>query len=135
MMHHGHTPSMPIHGWTLKNLATPYVLPAGGYAIIAENNQGTLKLNNAGEILDLIDSAGTSVHTVTTGQASSDVSKIPGSLPTDDYVDSNSNTPGAANTGVPQQVPNLCKVKCESQKSCPTLTGPMTMQHGQVANG
>ena len=50
-------------------------------------------------MLDLIDSAGTSVHNVTTGQASSDVSKIPGSLPTDDFVDSNTNTPGAANTG------------------------------------
>ena len=81
------------------NLATPYVLPAGDYAIIAENSQGTLKLNNAGETLDLFDGSGSSVHTVTTGQASSDVSKIPGSLPTDDYVDSNSNTPGAANTG------------------------------------
>ena len=110
------TTDINLQGWTLDdaswshpidantwvdfaNLANPYVLPAGGYAIIAENNQGTLKLNNAGEILDLIDSAGTSVHTVTTGQASSDVSKIPGSLPTDDFVDSNSNTPGAANTG------------------------------------
>ena len=67
------TTDINLQGWTLDdaswshpidantwvdfaNLATPYVLPAGGYAIIAENNQGTLKLNNAGEILDLIDS-------------------------------------------------------------------------------
>ena len=81
------------------NLATPYVLPAGDYAIIAENSQGTLKLNNAGETLDLFNGNGVSVHTVTTGQASSDISKIPGALATDDYVDSNTNTPGAANTG------------------------------------
>ena len=81
------------------NLATPYVLPAGDYAIIAENSQGTLKLNNAGETLDLFNGNGVSVHTVTTGQASSDISKIPGTLATDDYVDSNTNTPGAANTG------------------------------------
>ena len=81
------------------NLATPYVLPAGDYAIIAENTQGTLKLNNAGEILDLFDNSGTSVHTVTTGQASSDISKIPGASATDDYVDSNANTPGGSNSG------------------------------------
>ncbi|MED5487194.1 MAG: lamin tail domain-containing protein [Candidatus Thermoplasmatota archaeon] len=81
------------------NLATPYVLAAGDYAIIAENNQNTLKLNNAGETLDLFDATGASVHTVTTAQSSSDISKIPGSLPTDDYVDSNANTPGAVNTG------------------------------------
>ncbi len=111
------TTDINLQGWTLvdaaqyshpidsntwvdfANLATPYVLPAGDYAIIAENSQGTLKLNNAGETLDLVNSAATSVHTVTTGQASSDVSKIPGSLPTDDYVDSGTNTPGAANTG------------------------------------
>ena len=30
-------------------LASPYVLRSGGYAIIAENEIGTLRLNNAGE--------------------------------------------------------------------------------------
>jgi phosphatidylserine/phosphatidylglycerophosphate/cardiolipin synthase-like enzyme len=111
------TSDINLQGWTLvddaqythpidantwvdfANLATPYVLAAGDYAIIAENSQGTLKLNNAGETLDLFDGNGISVHTVTTGQASSDISKIPGPLVTDDYVDSNTNTPGAVNTG------------------------------------
>ena len=59
------TTDINLQGWTLvddaqyshpidantwvdfANLATPYVLPAGDYAIIAENTQGTLKLNNA----------------------------------------------------------------------------------------
>jgi len=81
------------------NLAVPYVLPAGDYAIIAENNQGSLKLNNAGETLYLIDDFAITVHTVTTGTATSDISKIPGATATDDYVDSASNTPGAANGG------------------------------------
>jgi phosphatidylserine/phosphatidylglycerophosphate/cardiolipin synthase-like enzyme len=111
------TSDINLQGWTLvdaaqyshpidantwvdfANLATPYVLPAGDYAIIAENTQGTLKLNNAGETLDLIGGTGTSVHTVTTGQASSDISKIPGATATDDYVDSNANTPGGSNSG------------------------------------
>ena len=111
------TSDVNLQGWTLVdlanyshpidaatwvdfgNLATPFVLPAGDYAIIAENNMGTLKLNNAGETLELRDGTGTTVHTVTTGQASSDVSKIPGALATDDYVDSNANTPGASNSG------------------------------------
>ena len=94
--------SHPINEYTwvdFANLATPYVLVAGEYAIIAENTQGTLKLNNAGETLDLIDGTGTIVHTVTTGQASSDISKAPGATATDDYVDSNANTPGASNSG------------------------------------
>ncbi len=82
------------------NLASPYVLAAGDYAIIAENNQGTLKINNAGETLDLKDGTGSKMHTVTTGQANNDVSKIPGPLASDDYVDSASNTPGAANGGI-----------------------------------
>lgn len=81
------------------NLTVSYVLPAGDYAIIAENNQGTLKINNAGETLDLKDDFAIVVHTVTTGTASSDISKIPGASATDDYVDSASNTPGAANGG------------------------------------
>ena len=73
-----------LQGWTLEdiggwihpldadtwvdfaNLATPYVLPAGAYAVISEANQGSLKLNNAGESLYLKDSTSTIVHTVTT---------------------------------------------------------------------
>ena len=116
-LHNSGTSDINLQGWTLvdaaqyshpidantwvdfANLATPYVLPAGDYAIIAENSQGTLKLNNAGETLDLIDGTGVSVQTVTTGQASSDISKIPGATATDDYVDSNANTPGGSNSG------------------------------------
>ena len=70
------------------NLATPYVLPAGSYAIISEANQGTLKLNNAGETLHLSDSSGTFVHTVTTGTALENVSKVPDTNPSSDYIDS-----------------------------------------------
>jgi len=105
-----------LQGWTLddpswshpidsnswvdfSNLTAPYVLVAGDYAIIAENNQGTLKINNAGETLQLVNGAGTAIHTVTTGQANSDISKIPGASATDDYVDSASNTPGGPNGG------------------------------------
>ena len=116
-LHNSGTTDINLQGWTLvdaaqyshpidantwvdfASLATPYVLAAGDYAIIAENLQGTLKLNNVGETLDLFDGNGVSVHTVTTGTSSSDISKIPGTNPTDDYVDSNVNTPGAANTG------------------------------------
>ena len=117
-LHNDGTSDINLQGWTLEDaggwvhpidsntwvdfssLATPFVLPAGDYAIIAENSQGTLKINNAGETLHLKDGSGSTVHTVTTGQANNDVSKIPGAGPTDDYVDSASNTPGAANGGV-----------------------------------
>ncbi len=36
-------------------LESPYVLRSGGYAIIAENEIGTLRLNNAGETVYLVD--------------------------------------------------------------------------------
>lgn len=75
-------------------LATPYVLGAGAYAVIAENEVGTLRLNNAGETLDLKDSGGGAVHTVTSGEASNGVSKIPNpSDATADWIDSEENTP------------------------------------------
>ena len=80
-------------------LATPYVLAAGAYAVIAENEVGTLRLNNAGETLDLKDSGGVTVHTVTSGEASNGVSKIPNpSDATADWIDSEENTPGAENS-------------------------------------
>ncbi|HIG38871.1 MAG TPA: DUF839 domain-containing protein [Candidatus Poseidoniales archaeon] len=80
-------------------LATPYVLTAGSYAIIAENEVGTLRLNNAGETLYLKDAGGTVVHTVTSGEASNGVSKIPDSSDaTADWIDSEENTPGAENS-------------------------------------
>jgi hypothetical protein len=80
-------------------LATPYVLTAGSYAIIAENEVGTLRLNNAGETLHLKDAGGTVVHTATSGEASNGVSKIPDSSDaTADWIDSEENTPGAENS-------------------------------------
>ncbi|HJM23391.1 MAG TPA: lamin tail domain-containing protein, partial [Candidatus Thalassarchaeum sp.] len=79
-------------------LTTPYVLTAGSYAIIAENEVGTLRLNNAGETLYLKDAGGTVIHTATSGEASNGVSKIPDSSDaTADWIDSEENTPGAEN--------------------------------------
>ncbi len=116
-LHNSGTSDVNLQGWTLVDaggwthninsttwvdfgsLATPYTLAAGDYAIIAENEQGSLKINNAGEVLDLKDASGNTIHTVTTGSATSDVSKIPGATPTDDFVNSNTNTPGSANSG------------------------------------
>ncbi len=94
--------SHPINADTwvgFANLSTPYVLPAGSYAIISESNQGSLKLNNAGETLYLKDPTNTIIHTVTTGTASVNTSKVPGATATDDYADSTGNTPGSANSG------------------------------------
>ena len=60
-----------------SNLDESYVIASGDYAIIAENEVGTLRLNNAGETLYLKDSSRAIVHTITTGEASDGVSKIP----------------------------------------------------------
>ncbi len=70
-------------------LTAPYVLSAGAYAVIAENEFGTLRLNNAGETLHLKNAGGGLVHTVTSGEASNGVSKIPNpSDATADWIDS-----------------------------------------------
>jgi len=80
-------------------LTAPYVLSAGTYAVIAENEFGTLRLNNAGETLHLKNAGGGLVHTVTSGEASNGVSKIPNpSDATADWIDSEENTPGAENS-------------------------------------
>ncbi len=80
-------------------LTAPYVLSAGAYAVIAENEFGTLRLNNAGETLHLKNAGGGLVHTVTSGEASNGVSKIPNpSDATADWIDSEENTPGAENS-------------------------------------
>ena len=81
-----------------SNLDESYVIASGDYAIIAENEVGTLRLNNGGETLYLKDASGAIVHTVTTGEASNGVSKIPATDSSADWVDSEENTPGAANS-------------------------------------
>ena len=97
-----------VGGWThpinesswisFAALATPYHIEAGSYVVVAENEIGTLRLNNAGETLFLIDSQGNVVHEVTTGQASNGVSKIPSSS-SGEWVDSEQATPGSQNSG------------------------------------
>ena len=116
-LHNNGSTGVNLQGWTLEdtggwihpinadtwvdfaNLATPFVLPAGSFAIISEANQGTLKLNNAGETLYLKDSTNSIIHTVTTAAALMNTSKVPGATDTDDYADSTGNTPGSANSG------------------------------------
>ena len=58
------------------DLETPYVLQPGGYAIIAENEIGTLRLNNAGETVYLFDDHNQTIDEVVTGSASNGISKI-----------------------------------------------------------
>ena len=116
-LHNNGSSGVDLQGWTLEdlggwahpinadtwvgfaNLTTPYVLPAGDYAVISEAIQGSLKLNNAGETLYLKNPTGTIIHTVTTGSALVNISKVPGTTATGDYVDSTGNTPGSANSG------------------------------------
>ena len=116
-LHNSGSVEVSLENWTLEDiggwvhpidastwvdfdqLSTPYVLTAGSYAIIAENEVPSLRLNNAGETLHLKDTGGGVVHTVTTGEASNGVSKI--ANPSDsnaDWIDSEENTPGAENS-------------------------------------
>ncbi len=116
-LHNSGTEGVNLENWTLEDvggwvhpidastwvdfdqLSTPYVLTAGSYAIIAENEVPSLRLNNAGETLHLKGPDGGVMHTVTTGEASNGVSKIPN--PSDsnaDWIDSEENTPGAENS-------------------------------------
>ena len=107
-----------LEGWTLEDvggwvhpidqstwvgfdqLSTAFTLGANAYAVIAENEVGTLRLNNAGETLYLKDASGTIVHTITTSGSSMGVSKVPDSTDdTADWLDSQENTPGAQNSG------------------------------------
>ncbi|MDC0151781.1 lamin tail domain-containing protein, partial [bacterium] len=97
-----------VGGWThpinssswvgFEELTTPYFIEAGDYAIIAENEIGTLRINNGGETLFLTDSQGNVVHEVTTGEASNGVSKIP-SDGVSEWINSEQPTPGSENIG------------------------------------
>ncbi len=97
-----------VGGWThpinssswvgFEELTTPHFIEAGDYAIIAENEIGTLRINNGGETLFLTDSQGNVVHEVTTGEASNGVSKIP-SDGTSEWINSDQPSPGSENIG------------------------------------
>ena len=81
-------------------LASPYVLRSGGYAIIAENEIGTLRLNNAGETVYLVDDGNQTVDEIVTGSASNGISKIADPSDTGGtWVDSIEPSPGNANPG------------------------------------
>ena len=75
-LHNSGSVEVSLENWTLEDiggwghpidastwvdfdqLSTPYVLTAGSYAIIAENEVPSLRLNNAGETLHLKDTGG-----------------------------------------------------------------------------
>ena len=81
-------------------LASPYVLRSGGYAIIAENEIGTLRLNNAGETVYLVDDGNETVDEIVTGSASNGISKIVDPSDTGGtWIDSIEPSPGNANPG------------------------------------
>ena len=81
-------------------LASPYVLKSGGYAIIAENEIGTLRLNNAGETVYLVDDGNETVDEIVTGSASNGISKIADPSDTGGtWIDSIEPSPGNANPG------------------------------------
>ena len=81
-------------------LASPYVLRSGGYAIIAENEIGTLRLNNAGETVYLVDDGNETVDEIVTGSASNGISKIADPSDTGGtWIDSIEPSPGNANPG------------------------------------
>ncbi len=81
-------------------LTTPFTIESGAYVVIAENEIGTLRINNAGETLYLKDANGDTVHEVVTSQAGNGVAKIPdASDPTAEFVDAEEATPGSQNSG------------------------------------
>tara|TARA_B100000965_G_scaffold112782_1_gene93078 strand:- start:28438 stop:31458 length:3021 start_codon:yes stop_codon:yes gene_type:complete len=82
------------------SLSSPYVLRSGGYAIIAENEIGTLRLNNAGETVYLVDDSNQTVDEIVTGSASNGISKIADPSNTGGtWIDSIEPSPGNANPG------------------------------------
>ena len=84
-------------------LQEPWIINSGDHIVIAENNVGTLRLNNGGEVLFLKDSGGTTVHRVTTENSDSGVSKVNDGEHTGDdlFVDSEISTPGEDNAADP----------------------------------
>ena len=97
-----------IGGWThpidenswveFDQLITPYSIEPGNYAVIAENDIGTLRLNNAGETIYLKDSTNTTVDTVITGQSNNGISKIADpNNSNSEWIDAESPSPGQVN--------------------------------------
>ena len=81
-------------------LETPFILKSGEYAVIAENEVGTLRLNNGGETIYLKNQDNATVHEVITGEASNGVSMVVDpSSPGGAWVDSLMPSPGAENQG------------------------------------
>ena len=83
-----------------SDLDIPFHLPPGEFAVIAENEIGTLRLNNGGETVLLLNDSNQTVHEIETGTASNGVSKIANSNDeTGIWVDSPTPTPGFQNPG------------------------------------
>ena len=81
-------------------METPFILKSGEYAVIAENEVGTLRLNNGGETIYLKNQDNATVHEVITGEASNGVSMVVDpSSPGGAWVDSLMPSPGAENQG------------------------------------
>ena len=97
-------------GWThyinestwigFSELQESWLINSGDHVLVAENDVGTLKLNNGEEVLFLKDSGGTTIHRVTIEDSKSGVSKINNGEHTGDdlFVDSEAPTPGEDNT-------------------------------------
>ena len=118
LINHGQT-AVSLQGWYIEDaggwkhyinqstwvgfesLPVPWTLEVEGYAIVAENNVGTLRMNNGGESLLLIDSQGNEVDSVTIDNSDSGVSKVrlEHNSTDDQFSNSLSPTPGYANHG------------------------------------
>ena len=83
-----------------EDLDPPFILQPGEFAVIAENEIGTLRLNNGGETIFLRDAGNMTIDEIETGVASNGVSKIPDSTNNDGiWVDSETPSPGYHNPG------------------------------------
>tara|TARA_Y100001958_G_scaffold106142_1_gene74238 strand:+ start:176 stop:3196 length:3021 start_codon:yes stop_codon:yes gene_type:complete len=83
-----------------EDLDSPFILEPGEFAVIAENEIGTLRLNNGGETIFLRDSGDMTIDEIETGVASNGVSKIADSTNNGGvWVDSETPSPGYHNPG------------------------------------
>ena len=83
-----------------EDLDSPFILEPGEFAVIAENEIGTLRLNNGGETIFLRDSGNMTIDEIETGVASNGVSKIADSTNNGGvWVDSETPSPGYHNPG------------------------------------
>ena len=83
-----------------EDLDSPFILEPGEFAVIAENEIGTLRLNNGGETIFHRDSGNMTIDEIETGVASNGVSKIADSTNNGGvWVDSETPSPGYHNPG------------------------------------